>query len=264
MTRFIDTHCHIHGKEFDQDRDEVVARMKAADLEAVTIGTSHEESSRAVAMARQYDGVYASVGQHPTDTSETFDIGFYRALAHDPKVVGIGECGLDYFRFNSKDDIDAEKARQKKIFHEHVLLAVELDKPLIIHCRPSPGTDDAHEELIQILKIKKAQDGNRLRGIIHFFTSTAAIAKQYVDLGFYISFSGVVTFAPEFTEVVKAVPLNRILSETDAPYASPIPHRGKRNEPVFVVDTVRYISEVRGEAVESALVVNAKTVFGIA
>ena len=168
MFQYFDTHSHIHGKEFDADREVALARMRAAGIGTITIGTGFKESEAAVALAEKEEDVWATVGLHPADDpKETFDIGSYRKLALHPKVAAIGECGLDYFRLQEDSDREEEKERQKILFKEHLMLAREAGKPIVIHCRPRAGTMDAHEDMLQLLSGEKD-----IRGAIHFFTGT--------------------------------------------------------------------------------------------
>lgn len=259
MFRYFDTHSHLHGKEFDADRGEVLARMREAKIGTITIGTGLTESEAAVALAESEPGVWASVGLHPADDAEEkFDSAAFQKLALHPKVVTIGECGLDYFRF--ADEAIEEKKRQKALFKEHIALAREVGKPLVIHCRPSLGTMDAHEDMLALLEEEK----ETLSGAIHFFTGTLEVALRYITLGFYISFPGVVTFRGEYDEVIRGIPLERLLVETDSPYAAPVPYRGKRNEPAFVENTALYIADLCTEGGEAALIAlseNAKKLF---
>lgn len=178
--------------------------------------------------------------------------------------MAIGECGLDYSRlneFSSEREKEEEKMRQKKIFSAQIDLAVETGKPLMIHCRDRRGGGEkeygAHRDIVEMLARAKSGGGTggkemkKISGIVHFFTAGKEIAEQYLDLGWYLSFSGVISFAREYDEVVRSVPREKILAETDAPYAAPVPHRGKRNEPIFAEETVKKIAEIRGEGFES-------------
>lgn len=248
MLKYFDAHSHIHGKEYDADREEVISRMKDKGVGTFAIGTHLESSKEAVKIAEKYENIWATIGLHPTDTKDSFKPEEYGELVQNPKVVGIGECGFDYFRF--KGDEALEKARQREDFEKQLEFAVRFDKPLMIHCRPSGKTMDAHEDMIALLSQKKEKYAGTLRGNIHFFTGTLPIAKRYFDLGFSVSFSGVITFAPEYDVLVRECDLDHILSETDAPYASPLPFRGKRNEPVFVIETVTHIARLKGESEE--------------
>ncbi len=243
MINYIDTHSHLYGEQYDEDRDEVFARMHEAGVATLAVGVSFETSVQAIAYAQHYDSVLGAViGVHPTDTHELFIPEQFEMILNE-HVVAVGECGLDYFHTSLAEHI----ARQNVILEHQINFAVAHNLPLMLHVRPSKGTMDAHEEMLDILAEQKRVHGDRVRGNVHFFTGTAAIAQDYLDLGFKISFPGVVTFAEETHEAVRRVPLNMMLAETDAPYAAPVPHRGKRNEPAFVVDTVNAIAAIRGE-----------------
>ena len=255
----VDIHSHISFKEFDADREEVLSRMAAADVATITVGVDLMSSKRALIAANESERVYAAIGLHPADnTAEEFNAADFSLLVKDPKVVAIGECGLDFFRRDGVSEV--ERARQKKELDAQITFALTHDKPLMIHCRA------AHEEMLDILGAYKKESGDLLRGNIHFFTTTLPIAKRYIDLGFTISFPGVITFTNEYNDVVRGVPLSMIMVETDAPFASPVPFRGKRNEPSFVVETVKKIAELRGESfreVAATLRQNTTRVFGI-
>ena len=198
--------------------------------------------------------MFATVGLHPNDNKkEVFDHEAYKNLAlSSSRVVAIGECGLDYFRGAD----EAEKARQKDIFIKQIKLAKELNKPLMIHCR------EAFEDLIKILQ----EVGGGFSGVVHFFNGTTQNAKVLLDMGFYFSFGGVLTFTRDYDEQVKFIPLDKILLETDAPYVAPVPYRGKRNEPLYVVEVAKKIAEIKGATLEEVAHLttnNALSVFGI-
>lgn len=258
LTNYIDVHAHIQDPAFDPDRGEVVARMREGGIAAIVVGTDYEMSKGAVLLAEKHENLFAAVGLHPTDNQgERFEMAEYKKLAEGKKVVAVGECGLDYFRI-APGDREIEKVRQKKNFEAQVEFAAALSLPLMIHCR------NAHEDMLGILGAKKKEHGEKLRGDIHFFSAGEDIAKQYLDLNFTLSFTGVVTFARDYDDALRYAPLGMIMSETDCPYAAPVPYRGKRNEPSFVREVVRRISEVRGEdfeRVRKAMVENAKRVF---
>lgn len=259
--RYIDTHSHPHFPHYDADRDAMLARMRAARVGTIAVGTSLETSKGAVAIASTHPDIWATIGVHPNDTSESFDASVF-ALLITERVVGIGECGLDYFRSNA----ETEGARQKEKFAAQIAFAVEHDLPLMLHVRPSKGSTDAYDDAIDMLKSAQATHGTRVRGNAHFFTGPLEIAQLYWDIGFTTAFPGVITCAPEVQEVVKAAPLDMILSETDAPYAAPIPHRGQRNEPAFVVQIVEAIADLKRmehEVVRGKLIENAHRVFGL-
>jgi TatD DNase family protein len=242
---YIDTHSHLPFKDFDEDRDAIISEMKEKGTITITIGTDYEESKKAVALAEKHDNIYASVGLHPADNAdEVFDYDKYLELTKHPKVVAIGECGVDYFHKGKN------KEEQINIFKEHIKLAVEVDKPLMLHVRPKEN-NDAYLDAIEILKEKKEKYGDKLRGNFHFFVGDKHIAQEILDLEtFTMSFPGVITFAKEYEEVVKFVPLDMMHAETDSPYVSPVPNRGKRNSPLNVKYIIEKIAEIKNLPVE--------------
>jgi TatD DNase family protein len=262
--KYIDVHAHLHDKAFNEDRDAVLLEMKQKGIGAVTIGTDFEQSQKAVALAEKHKHLWATIGFHPVDNKEeVFDAQRYEELAHHPKVVAIGECGLDYYWPSQEGGItNEEKERQKKIFRDQVELSIRVSKPLMLHGRPSKGTMDAYEDMLSMLYEHKGI----VSGNAHFFAGDTHIAKRFLDLGFTMSFPGVVTFAKEIEQVVSFVPIDDMHAETDSPYATPAPHRGKRNSPLFVPLIVEKIATVKKQSVEStrkALLENAKKMFGL-
>jgi TatD DNase family protein len=241
--RYFDTHSHQNDPVFDADREEVFGRMKDASVGAIMVGTDKEMSQRAMDCAETYPNVWATIGQHPTDKhDEKFDEHWYREAMKHPKVVGIGECGLDYYRM--RIDTKEERKRQRDLFLVQLQMSIDGGKPLMIHCR------DAHDELIDILTLYKKEAGDRLKGNIHFYSADWATAKRYFTLDFTLSFTGVLTFARDYDEVVRFSPIDRIMAETDCPYVTPAPFRGKRNESSHVPLVVRKIADIRGEEEE--------------
>jgi TatD DNase family protein len=262
--RYVDAHCHIQFEQYAEDEAELIERMKEESVVGIIVGVDYASSQKAITLAERYEHLYAAVGLHPNRvTEESFDEEAYRALAAHPKVVAIGECGLDYFRPIEVND--GVKRAQKEILKKHIELAANLNKPLIIHARPSSGTQDAYRDLIAILKEAKALHPN-LRGDIHFFVGGITEAKALISLDFTVSFTAVITFARDYDEVIKTVPLTSILCETDAPYVAPVSRRGKRNDPLAVIDVALKIAEIRGEDSETvrvALLANAQRLFGL-
>jgi TatD DNase family protein len=252
--KLFDAHCHIYLSQFDADREEVLAHMRTLDMGAIVVGTDYEESVQALALAKMHDFLWASVGLHPNDNqTEEFDMQKYEALARDPKVVAIGECGLDYFRSGGSDE---EKVAQKDRLLKQIELAEKVGKPLIIHCR------NAHDDMLAILKEKKVS----VPVAIHFFTGSGELAQKYLNLGCYLSFPGPITYTDMYDDSIRVAPLDKILSETDSPFAAPVPHRGQRNEPAYVADVVKKIAALKGldlEEVSAAIVKNAQKVFGL-
>jgi TatD DNase family protein len=251
MPKYFDIHSHINFSDYDADREEVIARLKETGTHTIVIGTDYESSRSAVELADKHEGIYASIGVHPVDDpSKDFDMGKFTELVKNPKVVTIGECGLDFYHAKKAEDYE----RQKKLFLDQVNFAIEHGKPLMIHAR------DAYEELLEILEPFKQEHGDKLRGNIHFFAGNWEVAQRLFNIGFTVSFTGVITFVRDYDEVIIKAPLNMIMSETDAPFVAPVPYRGKRNEPAYVSEVVKKIAELRGEALEEvqmALVNNA-------
>ena len=252
----IDAHAHIDGREFDGDRAEVLARARAAGVSPiVTIGTGPTlaDIGRAVALAHAEQDVWATVGVHPHDAAR-IDDGWWEPLAawgRDPRVVGIGETGLDFYYDR------APRAEQVDAFRRHLRLARSVGKPVVCHVR------DAHAETLALLR----EDGAR-GGIIHCFTGTPDDAAAYVSIDFYVSFSGIVTFktAAALREAVRRVPLDRLLIETDCPYLAPVPMRGKRNEPAYLVHTAEVVAREAGvspDELAAKTSANARRVFGL-
>ncbi len=262
--KYVDAHCHIQFEQYTEDDVELIERMREEGVAGVVVGVDLESSKKATALAEKHTHLYASVGLHPNRViEEIFNIEAYRELAKNPKVVAIGECGLDYFRPIEVND--KVKNKQKEILQKHIALAVESDKPLIIHARPSKGSMDAYTDLIEILKEEKVKHPN-LRGDVHFFVGGVTEAESLIALGFTISFTAVITFARDYDEVIMTMPLTSILSETDAPYVAPVSRRGKRNDPLAVIDVVAKIAEIREEplgTVRSALLANASRLFAL-
>jgi len=234
----IDTHTHLDDTRYDEDREAMIARAREAGVDTfITIGCDLATSKAAVELADRYPFVYASIGVHPHEVRH-IDDGWYdefRRLARHPKVVAFGEIGLDYHYNHSPPK------QQRERFREQILLARELKLPVVIHTR------EAQEDTIAILKEELASD---VGGVFHCFTGDAWLAKDGLDLGFHLSFSGVVTFqnATMLREIVKTVPMDRLLIETDCPYLTPAPHRGKRNEPAYVRLVAETIASVKSAA----------------
>lgn len=265
LPQFVDVHSHVGFPEYDHDRGAVIDRMRLANVRAFTVGVDLESSKRAVSMANQYAELSAIIGLHPTDTKEeSFDPGVYGDLADNIDVVGIGECGLDYYRIDASDA--SEKERQKTEFIKQIEFALEEDLPLMLHCRPQKGTMDAYEDVLSMLEPYHREHGGQLRGDVHFFVGDKDIAKAYLELGFTLSFTGVITFTHDYDAVIKDTPIDMILAETDAPFVAPEPHRGERNEPINVRSVVKRIAEIRGEPFETVraqIAENAYRVFPV-
>lgn len=276
---FFDIHSHLHDKAFKDDAEDVIQEMKEYGVATITVGTDYALSKEAVGLAEHHENLYVTVGLHPADNvTEEFDKGaFEKLLTESSKIVAIGECGLDYHyieNFFERDKVskglthnkDAEADRQKRIFEEQVHFACEHNLPLMLHGRPSKGQMDAYEDMLHILENAKKQHGLKLRGNAHFFVGTIEIAKRFVDIGFTMSFSGVITFTKDYDDVVRYLPITMIQAETDSPYATPAPFRGKRNSPMYVQEVVAKIAVLRGEPFEEVrqqLLENVKRVFDL-
>jgi TatD DNase family protein len=235
--RLIDSHCHLDFPDFADEIAAVVARAEAAGVERIiTISTRIAHRARLVALAERFPSVYFSIGTHPHQAAEEpdTDLEAIRACAAHPKCVAIGEAGLDYHYDFAPREVAA------KVFRAHIGAARELKLPLVIHAR------DADADLAAILREEMGRGA--FDAVLHCFTSTPALARTGLELGFYISFSGVLTFknAGALREIAAETPLERTLVETDAPYLAPAPHRGRRNEPAFVVETARVLAAVKG------------------
>jgi TatD DNase family protein len=269
--KYIDIHCHLDSQDYSADRAEVLERMKEENIGAITIGTSLSESKRAVEIAEQNKSVWACIGIHPNEKEE-FTEEEFENLVKSPKVVGIGECGLDYLAPRSSSGAKSEvgfeiRQLQKELFEKQIEFALKYDKPLMLHVRDERLSRMAYQDVVDILNIYKKEFGEKLRGNIHFFAGDIEIAGKFLDLGFTMSFTGVVTFTRDYDEVIKYLPTSSIMSETDAPWVSPVPHRGKRNEPSFVIEVIKRLAEIRGEKLEELnkiIVRNAERVFGVA
>ncbi|MBE7026272.1 MAG: TatD family deoxyribonuclease [Ruminococcaceae bacterium] len=236
-----DTHSHLDDEKFDNDRDELIARIhNEFDVDLImVVGADIESSKRAIELAEKYDFIYASVGVHPHDTESMSedDIDTLRDMCAHKKVKAVGEIGLDYYYDNSPRDI------QKKWFARQMQLAREVNLPVIIHDR------DAHADCMEILK----REGVDITGgVFHCFSGSAQMAKEALKMGMYISFAGPLTYknAVKTVEVASVVPIERIFVETDSPYLAPVPHRGERNHPGYVADTARKLAEIKGMSFE--------------
>ena len=250
----IDIHAHLQFRLFDADREEVIKRTLAEGCGVINVGVDLEDSKKAIALAESREGFWATAGLHPTDMSnEEFNHDEFLKLVKHPKVAAIGECGLDYYRI--KYNVSSIKEKQKDVFKKHIELALEVKKPLMLHLR------GAYDDAIDILKSYPD-----IRGNAHFFAGTWEQAKKLFDMGITISFDGPITFARDYDETIKNAPLDMLMAETDAPFAAPVPYRGKRNEPLYVREVIKKIAEIKGlsyEEVTAATTVNAHRVFGL-
>ncbi|KKW20974.1 MAG: Hydrolase, TatD family [Candidatus Adlerbacteria bacterium GW2011_GWC1_50_9] len=278
--RYFDAHTHTNFVAYDEDRDAVIERAREAGVAMNVVGTQFDTSKSAVELAEKYDNVYATIGLHPIHTSksyhdekelggggkdftsrgEVFDMAAYEAMGSSPSVIAVGECGLDYFRLEEKT-----KKVQSEAFVQQIELANKLEKPLMLHIRPALQSlgdgGNSYEDALEIIKAHA-----KVKGDVHFFAGDWGMAKRFLEFGFALSFTGVITFTHDYDDVVRNAPLNMLLSETDAPYVTPVPYRGKRNEPAYVTEVVRAIAKIRGEdneAVAVQLMENARRVFSL-
>ncbi|MBU1102617.1 TatD family hydrolase [Patescibacteria group bacterium] len=285
----IDAHAHVNFVAYKDDGDEVTKRALKENIWMINVGSEHDTSQRAVEYAKKYpEGVYAAVGLHPIHlkeqeinaqideyetvefktSAERFDYECYKALVlsassgqANEKVVAIGEIGLDYYHItdNSKQ-ITKNKLLQRETLLEQMALAQELDKAVIFHCR------EAHNDLLATLKQWDMVGNKKLRGVIHSFSGRWSQAEFYLEMGFYLGFNGIITFARDYDKVIKQMPIEQLLLETDCPYLTPVPFRGKRNEPAYVKYVAEKVAELRGisfEKVAEITTKNAKALFKI-
>lgn len=271
-----DAHTHPQFPAYDHDRTDVMERSRAARVKMIAVGTAMSTSQAAIQLAESYpDCVWAAVGVHPSHCTieryhdvnelrvpenETLNAEQLRELATHPKVVAIGECGLDAYRFKQRANGIEQIERQKKGFIAQMEIAHAVKKPLMIHCREAFG------DLINILTENRSMLLPGRPGVIHFMSGSKDDAKQLADLGFSFTFGGVLTFTRDYDELVQMIPVDRLFSETDAPYVAPVPYRGRRNEPAYVTEVVRRLAELKGlseEAMEIQIQENALRVFGI-
>ncbi|OGH80398.1 MAG: hypothetical protein A3I29_00950 [Candidatus Magasanikbacteria bacterium RIFCSPLOWO2_02_FULL_44_11] len=271
----VDTHAHAHFRAYKDDMDDVIKRSLDKDVIINLVGTQKDTSKYGVEVAEKYHDCYASIGLHPehlfskyvdeaessfVSREEDFDYNYYEKLARHPKVIAIGECGLDLYRIPEGLTVEKMLPKQQAVFQKHIDLALAEDLPMVIHCR------EAHPYLIAQLR-ENINKNARLRGTIHCYTSNWTNAEQYLAMGFYIGFTGVVTFphlkkAPQaqedLLEVVRRLPEDRILLETDCPYLSPNPYRGQRGEPWMVEATAAKIAELRDSTPSHIMDVTSK------
>ena len=255
MPYLIDSHCHLDFEDFDSDREEVIRRAYGAGIKKfINVGCTLERAKRSIEIAKKYNFIFASVGLHPQEANRGDEKFFseLRKLLKEPKVVAIGECGLEYQIQNSPPG-KINKEKQREVFLRHLDLAAEFNKPVIIHCR------NAYMDILEILREEKRKNAG-LRGVVHFFTGRLSQAKELFELGFLISFAGVITFTSDYDKVIRAAPLEKIMVETDAPFVAPAPYRGRRNEPLYVKYIAEKIAEIKNLALEEVAKITTKNV----
>lgn len=245
--KFIDTHAHLNFRAFENDYSEIIARTLEQSAWMINVGSQIATSKKAISIAREYrQGVYASVGFHPTHALDfEWNKNDLEALLDNQvnnKIVALGETGLDYFRL-PKEKEEEHKTMQKQIFSDHIDLAEQYHLPLILHCR------DAYADVLEAIR------GRSIVGVAHCFIGNMETAKQFIDLGCMISFTGIITFTKDqaLLEAVKRLPLEKIMIETDCPYLAPVPMRGKRNEPLFAKHVGEAIAKIKGISAEEVL-----------
>src|SRR5579872_3126848 len=246
---FVDSHAHLDGMQFDSDREQVIARAREAGVRtmvAIGNGDGPEQVDCGIRLAEQHAFIYATIGIHPHDARLADEAAYQKMenLARHPKVIAWGEIGLDYFYDHSPREV------QKAVFIRQMELAAAARLPIVIHCRPSDASDNAWQDCFSLLR--EHWEHNGFGGVLHCFTGTWPQALEGLDMGFMISFAGNVTFpkAQQIRDAALEVPFDRMLIETDSPFLTPVPHRGKRNEPAFVKETARHIGELRGISAE--------------
>jgi TatD DNase family protein len=242
VPQLIDTHSHLQSTRYNEDRESVISRIQQTNMKVIVIGWDVESSQRAIEFASHYDFIYATVGlshYSAADVDEDLLDSIYQ-LAQKERVVAIGETGLDYYR------MAAPIPSQKRLFREQIQLANKLTLPVVVHDR------DAHEDIVNVLKEEDAH-----AGVIHCFSGDEEMLEKVLDIGFYISISGIVTFSNSLAKIVKQIPLDRLLVETDSPYLSPVPKRGKRNEPLFIKYILQKIAEILDITYEEVVQTNA-------
>lgn len=284
--RLIDSHAHLHFPAFDADVEDALRRARENDIGLVTVGTKFSTSVAGIAFAEAHEDVWATIGLHPghvhdhsfVDENEEradapsseheFDEARYETLVTHPKCVALGEFGLDYSRVPEGMDVETFKLDQQHVARQQLQFASKHQKPVVIHCRGgvSEMTATAHEDMMRLIQEDFAVEKCEKRGVIHCFTGTADEAKRYADLGFLVSITGIVTFGKSVAAAVREIPLSQMMIETDCPYLSPIPLRGKRNEPANVALVAQAIADLKGVSIREVAEVttaNAVRLFGL-
>lgn len=266
--KLIDTHAHLNFNAFKDDVEEVIKRCADAEVGVINVGSEYKTSQRTVDMAEKHENMWAVIGLHPGHLSEhaiddgegnwiksaveKFDREKYLKLAKSKKVVAIGETGLDY------SNGEENKEEQIETFKEEIKLAVDLDLPIAVHCR------NAYKDILDVITTEKKKYGGKMRGVIHSYLGRASYAQIFIEAEFLIAFNGIITYARDYDKVIRGVDLKYILTETDCPWLTPVPHRGERNEPIFVKYVIEKIAEIKGiqaENVAKAICENSKIMF---
>lgn len=239
-----DSHCHPQMVQYEKDREEVLKRAKDAGVFMICVGTDLETSKQGIELAQKYNGIWATVGVHPNDLNNELRIMNYEELLKEERVVAIGEVGLDYYRTPEPE----KQKKQKEVLEQFIDLAQRTKKPMVLHFRDSPkgSSGRVHKDALEILPKDVA-------GVSHSFTGNLDDAKEYINRGMYLGFNGIITFTRQYDEVVKYAPLDQILLETDAPFLTPEPYRGQRNEPAHVIEVAKKIAESKNEPLEKVI-----------
>ena len=259
--KFIDCHSHPQDKRYEREGVDValmLEELQTAGGATIAIGTDYEHSVSAIEVANKHTNVWCTIGVHPADNhAENFDERFFELHDnHKEKIVGVGECGLDYYYFNENTDAGTEKRRQKKLFEDQIAFALEHDLPLVLHGRPTRNSMDAYRDMLSILEETAKSLGHqahKLRGHAHFFVGNLEIAKRFLNLGFLMSFDGPITYTNEYDEVINFLPLEAIMIETDSPYASPVPYRGQICKPQYVIHVAEKVAKIKSISTEEVL-----------
>lgn len=262
----IDTHAHLNFDQFDDDRAAVIKEMQTEAIGAINVGVDVPTSAASIELAKAHNNIWASVGCHPTEATAAFDIDLYSGLIEkSPEtVVAVGECGFDYYRKAHRGD--KEKSLQREVFEAQLKLAVKKELPLILHMRPREHTMDAYEDGLKLLEYYGQKYGDKLRGTAHFFVGDDDIARRFLDLGFFISATGVATLNEELQRVFSDIPTSSLIAETDAPFAAPSAQRGQRNSPLYVPQIVSCLSdlkEVPEEELSQQIISNTERLFSL-
>ncbi len=257
-----DSHCHPQFPQYDADREEMLKRNLDKGVFMIAVGANLETSKKAIELANKYgnppspDGfseasMWATVGMHPNASNQELSIKNYADLLKELKVVAVGEIGLDYYRAGqSGKPFDELRTAQLEVFKQFLDLAIQYDKSVVIHSRDAAkgSTGRVHADMLEILNSRSG-----VRGVAHSFTGTTEEAQKYLDLGFYLGFNGIITFARQYDDMIRSVPLDLILLETDAPYLTPEPYRGQRNEPAFVIEVAKKLAEIKNESLDKII-----------
>ena len=249
ISTIFDSHCHPQFSQYEKDQEEVLGRAREAGIGLICVGTDYETSKQGIELAQKYESIWATVGLHPNDIPDDFEVMIYHNLLRNSKVVAIGEVGLDYYRTPEPE----KQKKQKDVFEQFIDLAQRTKKPVILHFRDSPkgSSGRVHKDALEILP-------KDIVGASHSFTGSLSEAKEYLNRDMCLGFNGIITFARQYDEVVRYAPLEQILLETDAPFLAPEPYRGQRNEPAYIVKVAKKIAELKNISLEKVITQTTK------